>query len=90
MGRRPPALGMHGRALGLFQGPKVLTGSETGTHRREGGGRGGGSSPANTGVDMWRDRDLKRRQGLPETRMRQPGSQLILPVTSWSAAKVHL
>lgn len=28
MGRRPLALDMCGRALGLFQGPKMLTGSE--------------------------------------------------------------
>ena len=34
------------------------------THRGQGGGAGGGSSPADAGVDVRGDRDLERRQSL--------------------------
>lgn len=67
----------------IWEGPQLVSGPRGAsglrdnrhTHRREGGGRGRGSRPANTGVDVWRDGDLEGRQGLPETREHQPGPQ---------------
>lgn len=43
---------------------KSFGGIEAHTHRREGGGGGRGSSPANAGVDVGRDGDLEGWQSL--------------------------
>lgn len=76
-GEMASSMGYIGKNPQLVSGPRGASGLRDNghTHRREGGGRGGGSRPANTGVDVWRDGDLEGWQGLPETREHQPGSQ---------------
>lgn len=54
------ALWVCARALASYQCPRV----PKVTHRREGGGGGRSSSPADAGVDVGRDGDLEGRQSL--------------------------